>query len=88
MAIFYKPILKAFKSDKEVLEHSYPWLVGSKHLPTMEERLGDAECPECIEQNIKKKQTRWVLLPEEDAAVIQGGKPYIRCLDCGYHTHL
>jgi hypothetical protein len=94
MAKFYKTVLVPLKNDMEALEIAFPHLIRSKDLPTMEERLGDAECPNCpketIEWGLKKKEkhTRWMLLPPESASVTQGGKQYIECLDCGYTTHL
>ena len=97
MAKFYKAELKEFKSDKHVLKHVYPHLMTlheGKYFPTMEERLGDAECPNCPEETKEyghekvEKYTRWMLFPEEHPSVREGGKPYIQCLDCGYKTHL
>lgn len=97
MAKFFKTVLVPFKNDKEVLEDVYPHLItreNGKYFPTMEERLGDAECPNCPKETEEwglekqEKHTRWMLLPEESASVTQGGKPYIQCLDCGYITHL
>jgi hypothetical protein len=85
--VFYKPILH--KVEGNVLEDVFPHLVGTKHMPTMEERLGDGECPECPKETwVEKTHTRWMLLAEESASVTQGGKAYIECLDCGYTTHL
>ncbi len=97
MAKFYKAVLKPFKNDREVLEDVYPHLLdreGGKYFPTMEERLGDAECPRCPEETKEwglekaKPYSRWILLPEESVSRTQGGKPYIECMDCGYKTHL
>jgi len=89
MAKFYQAVLIPLKTDKEVLESVYPHLVGTKDMPTMEERLGDAECVNCPREDITdKKETRWMLLAEETTAVTQGGKAYIECLDCGGVTHL
>lgn len=84
---FYQAILKPIKGN--VLDHVYPDLKGDKQL-TMVERMGSdlAHCPECIEQRIEKEFNRWSLLADEHVAVVQGGKPYIECLDCGYVTHL
>ena len=90
--VFYKSVLVEVEGN--ILDDVYPHLLNTIHMPTMEERLGDAECPNCIEEirvyDHKKLEdrTRWVLLPKESASVIQGGKPYIECLDCGYKTHL
>ena len=87
MAKFYKAVLKPFNTDQEVLDDVYSHLE-AKDVPTMEERLGDAECPNCPDEGVEKTQTRWMLLPDESVAVTQGGKAYIECLDCGYNTHL
>jgi hypothetical protein len=85
--IFYKTVLVPIKGN--VLDHVYPHFKGGNQL-TMTERMGnkEADCPECIEQNIQKDFNRWMLLPEESVAVVEGGKPYCQCLDCGYTTHL
>ena len=45
----------------------------------IEDRIGN--CPECGE-------VEWWLLPKESASVVQGGKHYCECLNCGYSTHL
>jgi hypothetical protein len=89
MAKFYKAILVK-KTPEGALNDAYPHLVGTKDMPTLKERLGDAECPDCVNQGypINKTETRWMLLPDESVAVSQGGKAYIECLDCGYVTHL
>lgn len=83
MATFYKAVLKKVKGN--VLDDVYPHLVGTKYMPTLEERLGNkrGECPEC-----RNDKPRWMLLPDESVAVSQGGKAYIECLDCGCITHL
>jgi hypothetical protein len=50
MAKFYQSKLTEFKGDVDVLEHVYPHLMtrdGGKYFPTMDERLGDAECINC-----------------------------------------
>ncbi len=84
---FYKSTLTKIKGN--VLDDVYSYLKGTKDFPTMEERLGDAECPECPKEEwVKKDRTRWMLLPDESVAVSQGGKEYIECLNCGYVTHL
>lgn len=85
--VFYKAILQ--KVEGNVLDEVYPHLVGTKHMPTLDERLfNKGNCPDCIDQSIKKTHTRWMLLPDESVAVSQGGKAYIECLDCGCVTHL
>jgi len=90
---FYQAILKPIPID-EVMKHVYPHLHGTKHEMSLEERLGDAECPNCPKETEeyghekKEAYTRWMLLADETASVTQGGKPYIECLDCGYLTHL
>jgi hypothetical protein len=89
---FYQSVLKPITGN--VLNKVYPHLVGTRYMPTMEERLGDAECPNCPKETEEyghkklKGYSRWMLLPEESVSVTQGGKPYIECLDCGYITHL
>jgi hypothetical protein len=97
MAKFYQSKLTEFKGDVDVLEHVYPHLMtrdGGKYFPTMDERLGDAECINCPKETEeyghekKEKYSRWMLLPEESVSRTQGGKPYIECLDCGFLTHL
>jgi hypothetical protein len=88
---FYQAVLKPVKN---VMEHVYPHLHGTKYEMTLEERLGDAECPRCPKETKEwglekqEKYTRWMLLAPESASVTQGGKAYIECLDCGYLTHL
>ena len=73
---FYKSVLVEVKGD--ILKEVYP----TANL-TMEERMGsdEAKCDMC-------SNNEWFLLPEDGAAVREGGKPYIECLNCGYHTHL
>lgn len=72
---FYQAVLVPIK---DIVQHCYP------HAPqiTIADRMGDdhATCPECGENE-------WILLPKEGAAVTQGGKPYMECKNCGYHTH-
>jgi len=70
---FYQAVLKPIK---DVMEHVYP-----KQKITLEERLGDACCHDCM-------GNEWMLLAPEQVAVKQGGKVYIECLGCGYVTHL
>ena len=50
---------------------------------SLTDRMGseEANCPDC-------GKNEWWLMPKEGAAVRQGGKPYIECLNCGYSTHL
>jgi Zn ribbon nucleic-acid-binding protein len=78
------PKPKFYKSElveiHNVLGEVYPH---QKEPPTMTERMGseDAKCPEC-------SNNEWWLLPADSVAVREGGKPYIECLNCGYHTHL
>ena len=84
--VFYQAVLEPVKN---IMEHVYPELHGTKDEMTLDERLGDAECPDCPKQIwVKKTHTRWMLLAKETIAVAQGGKAYIECLDCGYVTHL
>ena len=79
---FYQAKLVEVKGD--VLAHAYPNTnMNGKITMTMKERMGDenATCPDC-------GKNKWWLLPKEGAAVREGGKPYIECLECGYQTHL
>lgn len=78
MATFYQSTLKAIPTGL-VISRVYPPEV-AKHI-SLEERLGDCKCPEC-------KNDKWIILPKECSAVVQGGKPYVECLNCGYTTHL
>ncbi len=77
---FYQAVLQEVKGN--VLDHVYPHLKGNGQL-TMAERMGtdEAKCPEC-------GKNHWMLLAKESVAVVQGGKPYIECLNCGLTTHL
>ena len=77
---FYQAVLTEIKGN--VLDHVYPHLQGDKQL-TMTERMGsdEAKCPEC-------GHNHWIILASESAAVSQGGKPYIECMECGYLSHL
>lgn len=78
--IFFEAELK--KIEGNVLDYVYPYLEGKEQL-TMTERMGseEAKCPEC-------SNNEWWLLPGDSVAVREGGKPYIECLNCGFHTHL
>lgn len=81
--VFYEAKLVKVKGN--VLEKVYPqfdFTKGKKPM-TMTERMGseEAKCPDCGRND-------WWLLPTEGVAVMQGGKPYIECLECGYQTHL
>jgi len=42
------------------------------------DRIGPCECG-C---------TRWILLPKNSAVVVEGGKFYMVCVDCGVFSHL
>lgn len=77
---FYKAVLEEIKGN--VLDEVYPHLKGKGQLK-MEDRLGSKSggCDEC-------GSNEWWLYPKESAAVREGGKPYIQCLNCGYITHL
>ena len=72
-----KPKFYEAKLEKipDVLKYIYP--------STMGERMWNenAECPDC-------EKNEWWLFPKESAAVREGGKIYIECLNCGYRTHL
>ena len=78
---FYQAVLVEVKGN--VLHHVYPQFKGGKYEPTMTERMGDenATCPDC-------EKNHWILFAKESPAVVQGGKPYIECMECGYTTHL
>jgi predicted RNA-binding Zn-ribbon protein involved in translation (DUF1610 family) len=79
---FYQAILVPVE---DVLAKVYPENVKKYGSPmvTMTERMGSEEalCPDC-------GHNEWWLQPKEGAAVREGGKPYIECLNCGYQTHL
>ena len=77
---FYQAVL--VKVEGNVLDNVYPHLKGKNQM-TMTERMGseEAKCPDC-------SNNEWFLLPDDSVAVREGGKPYIECLNCGYHTHL
>jgi len=91
-AKFYKTVLVEVTGN--VLEDVYPESVGTKHMPTMTERMGNehASCPDCISEDYiseeQKNHPEWIMLPEEGCAVREGGKSYIECIHCGYVTHL
>jgi len=72
---------KFFQAELKIRTHSDIMKL-TKGL-SLTERMGSekAECPEC-------GCNHWWLLPREGAAVREGGKPYIECLNCGYSTHL
>lgn len=74
---FFQAVLKEVKGD--VLEHIY----GKNHKMTIAERLGNAQgnCPECDSNS-------WIILAEESCARVEGGKPYIECMNCGTSSHL
>lgn len=77
---FYQAKLVEVKGN--VLDHVYPHLKGDDQL-TMTERMGnpDAICPNC-------QANEWWLFPKECILVVEGGKPYMECLKCGFQTHL
>lgn len=79
---FYQTVLTEIKGN--VLDHVYSYLnEKQKEQMTMTERMGseEAKCPEC-------SNNEWWLLPSDSVSVREGGKPYIECLNCGFHTHL
>ena len=80
MAKFYQAVLEEVKGN--VFDYVYPNLKGKVEL-TFKERLGNDEgnCSEC-------GGGEWMLYAKESIPVIQGGKPYIECLNCGEVTHL
>ena len=75
---FYQAVL--VKVEGSVLDKVYPFHKGQM---TLTERMGseEAKCPDC-------SNNEWFLLPNDSVAVREGGKPYIECINCGYHTHL
>ena len=73
---FFQSILVEIPENK-ILEHCYGKEIGIKM--TVSERIG--KCPDCGCES-------WILLPKEGAAVREGGKPYCKCMECGYNTHL
>ena len=77
---FYQAKLVEVKEN--VIDHVYPHNKGVNQ-ETLTDRMGseNAICPEC-------GKNKWWLLPVEGAAVREGGKPYIECIECGYNTHL
>ena len=74
---FFQAVLKEVKGD--VLKHIY----GKNHKMTIAERMGNAQgtCPEC-------GCNSWIILAEESCARVEGGKPYIECMECGTSSHL
>ena len=76
---FYRTELVEIKGN--VLDEVNPDLPNGTF--TLTERMGseEAKCPEC-------SNNEWWLLPNDSAAVREGGKPYIECLNCGHVTHL
>jgi hypothetical protein len=77
---FFQSVLQEIPSSK-IMDVVYP--NKPKGSVTLEERLPESEwnCPEC-------NCNSWIVLPRESAAVKEGGKPYIECMNCGYSTHL
>ena len=75
---FYQAVLVPIKGN--VLDKVYPFHKGQM---TLTERMGseEAKCPDCF-------NNEWFLLPDDSVAVREGGKPYIECINCGFHTHL
>ena len=74
---FFQSVLIEIKGD--VFEFIDAKLKGT----TLTERMGneDGKCSKC-------GKNEWFLLPKESVCVIDGGKPYIECLNCGFLTHL
>jgi hypothetical protein len=48
---------------------------------SLEDRIGDGKCIECDCDS-------WILLAKESAIVVQGGKDYCECMNCGHTIHL
>ena len=74
---FFQAVLKEVKGD--VLEHIY----GKNHKMNIAERMGNesGNCPEC-------RCNSWLILAEKSCARVEGGKPYIECMNCGTSSHL
>ena len=72
--VFYQAVLKPI-SDSELTQITKG--------QSLTDRMGteEAKCPEC-------GTNHWMLLPKESVVVMEGGKPYMECLGCGYQTHL
>jgi hypothetical protein len=74
---FFQSVLKEIPSDK-ILKHCYP--TNHKKM-SLEDRIGDGKCIECDCDS-------WILLAKESAIVVQGGKDYCECMNCGHTIHL
>lgn len=72
--VFYQAVLKPVNDNelKQILKGQ-----------SLTDRMGteEAKCPTC-------GTNHWMLLPPQSVAVMEGGKPYMECLGCGYTTHL
>jgi ribosomal protein L37E len=82
-AKFYQSVLVEVKED--IIKHTYPNLKPNQKL-TLEDRLPtingvEAACEGC-------GSNTWIILPKQCSAIVEGGKPYIECLTCGFGTHL
>lgn len=75
---FYQSVLQPI-DNADVLKAVYPERIANQL--TLEERLPEGKCEDCGGKE-------WIILPKESAIVRGSGKPYIQCLNCGYHTHL
>lgn len=75
---FYLSVLEPVEAE-QVLMTVYPLHIAQQL--TLEERLPEGACVDCGGKE-------WIILPKDCAAVREGGKPYIECKGCGYHTHL
>ena len=75
---FYQSVLEPVETEN-VLLTVYPLRIAQQL--TLEERLPEGKCEDCGGKE-------WIILPKESAIVRQSEKPYIQCINCGYHTHL
>lgn len=76
---FYQTVLVPVELDK-VIETVYP--NKPKGVITLEDRLpNNCACPDCGHHN-------WMIRPVEVKDTLDGGKPYIECMNCGRLTHL
>jgi len=75
---FYRIKLEEIPNDK-VISEVYPERIASQL--TLEERIGSGKCNSC-------DKSEWGILPKDNPIVLESGKPYIICLNCGSFTHL
>jgi len=65
--------------NEKVLEEVYPKKIADQL--TLDERIGDGKCVTC-------GKSHWGILPKDSPLVVDTGKPYIMCFNCGSYTHL